>query len=138
MENRRQFLLAAAAAMAGGAAAPAFAKLADGVSGPATAKETHEYPFGVHKIFVQGPTDMLRFMESGSLALEPGMEPHPPHRHPEEEFLLVAEGEGEISVEGEITKVGPGSLMYTGGDRLHGILNTGAKPLLFYYFKWAK
>jgi hypothetical protein len=28
-------------------------------------------------------------MTAGSLRLKPGMEPHPPHTHPEEEFMLI-------------------------------------------------
>ena len=81
---------------------------------------------------------MLTVFEGGNLRLAPGMEPHPPHKHPEEEILLVTEGSGEIVVEGEVTKVGPGSMMYTAADSLHGIKNTGQDPMLFYYFKWAK
>ena len=66
------------------------------------------------------------------------MEPHPPHKHQEEEIMLVTEGSGEIYVQGEVTQVGPGSMMYTNANELHGIKCTGAEPLLFYYFKWLK
>ena len=30
----------------------------------------------------------------------------------------------------------PGSMMYAGSNRLHGIVNTGKTPLLFYFYKW--
>jgi quercetin dioxygenase-like cupin family protein len=73
---------------------------------------------------------------AGSLQLKPGMSPHPPHTHPEEEIMVVTEGAGEISVEGKVTKVAAGSMMYCPGGKLHGIVNTGKAPLLFYYFKW--
>ena len=66
------------------------------------------------------------------------MEPHPPHKHPEEEILLVAEGSGEIYVEGETTEVQAGAMMYTNANELHGIKNTGSQDLVFYYFKWLK
>jgi len=52
--------------------------------------------------------------------------------------MVVTEGTGEISVEGKITKVGPGTMMYCGANKLHGILNTGKTPLLFYFHKWQK
>lgn len=93
-------------------------------------------PFGDHHVFFNGSTDQLSLMVAGSLLLKPGMTPHPPHKHPEEEFLLVTEGTGEILVNGEITKAAPGSMMYVAGDHLHGIENTGQVPLLFYYYKW--
>jgi quercetin dioxygenase-like cupin family protein len=64
------------------------------------------------------------------------MAPHPPHEHPEEEIMVVVEGTGEISVEGKTTRVEAGSTMYCAGGKLHGIVNTGKTPLLFYYFKW--
>ena len=67
-----------------------------------------------------------------------GMSPHAPHTHPEEEFMVITEGTGEISMEGKITKVAPGSMMYCAGNKLHGIVNTGKTPLLFYFYKWQK
>ncbi len=99
------------------------------------AKLTTE-PFGDLRIYFEGSTDQVRSMTAGSLRLKPRMTPHPPHRHPEEEFMVVTEGTGEISMEGKVTKVAPGSMMYCAGGKLHGIVNTGKSPLLFYFYKW--
>ena len=93
-------------------------------------------PFGDLRTYYDGPTDQLKSMTAGSLLLKPGMSPHPPHQHPEEEIMVITEGNGEISVEGKVTKVGSGSMMYCGANRLHGIVNTGKTPLLFYFYKW--
>lgn len=137
MENRRHFVAAMGAALAAAGAPSAQAKVTADVLGSDKA-QTLEHPFGVQHIYYQGPTEMLQVFEGGSLSLKSGMAPHPPHKHPEEEIMIVTEGAGEISVEGEITRVGPGSMMYAGGNRLHGIKNTGKESLLFYYFKWQK
>jgi mannose-6-phosphate isomerase-like protein (cupin superfamily) len=102
---------------------------------PKDAKLTKE-PFGDLLIFFEGSTDQLSSMTAGSLRLNAGMEPHPPHQHPEEEFLLITEGTGEVSLEGKISKVAPGSMLYCGGNKLHGIRNTGKVPMLFYFYKW--
>jgi len=75
-------------------------------------------------------------MTAGSLRLKPGMSPHPPHQHPEEEFMVITEGSGEIVVDGKTTKVAAGSMMYCAAGKLHGIVNTGKVPLLFYFYKW--
>ena len=83
-----------------------------------------------------GPTDQLQGVCTGMAVLDPGASPHPPHRHPEEEFLIVSEGTGEISVDGTVTKVGPGAILYCAGNTLHGIVNTGKVPLTFYWSKW--
>ena len=99
------------------------------------AKVTHE-PFGDLAIYFSGPTDQIASMTAGSLRLKPGMSPHPPHKHPEEEFMVIIEGAGEILVGGKTTKVSPGAMMYCAAGTLHGIVNTGKDPLLFYFYKW--
>ena len=83
-----------------------------------------------------GPTDELSGLCAGMCVLDPGSSPHPPHQHPEEEFMIVASGSGEIFCDGKTTKVGPGSVMYTTPNAPHGIVNTGDKPLTFYFVKW--
>ena len=83
-----------------------------------------------------GPTDQLSGVSAGMAILDPGASPHLPHRHPEEEFLIVAEGTGEIECGGRFTKVGPGAMMYCAGNTLHGITNTGKSPMTFYWSKW--
>jgi hypothetical protein len=48
-----------------------------------------------------GPTDQLDGICAGMAVLAPGASPHPPHRHPEEEFLIVSDGTGEIECDGK-------------------------------------
>jgi mannose-6-phosphate isomerase-like protein (cupin superfamily) len=83
-----------------------------------------------------GPTDQLSGLCAGIAILDPGASPHPPHRHPEEEFLIIAAGTGQIECAGETTEVGPGAMMYCAGNTLHGIVNTGKVPMTFYWSKW--
>ena len=92
--------------------------------------------FGDARFYFEGRTDLLSAMTAGSLVLKPGEMPHPPHRHPEEEFMLVTEGTGEILVEEKVTQVAAGAMMYCAGNVLHGIENTGAVPMTFYFYKW--
>jgi mannose-6-phosphate isomerase-like protein (cupin superfamily) len=122
-------------ALAGLLPAEAASKIPNAVVGGRAARVTHE-PFGDLAIYFEGPTDQLKSVTAGSLKLKPGMEPHPPHEHPEEEFMVVTEGTGEILVDGKKTAVGPASMMYCAGGKLHGIKNTGTVPLLFYFYKW--
>ena len=141
MQDRR-FFFAMASAAVGATMAPGGTPGAQAAIGAAVKTggkaEKLEHPFGVQHIYYQGATNELSVLEGGSLRLKPGMEPHPPHKHQEEEIMLVTEGSGEIYVQGEVTQVGPGSMMYTNANELHGIKCTGAEPLLFYYFKWLK
>jgi mannose-6-phosphate isomerase-like protein (cupin superfamily) len=90
------------------------------------------------RVFVHynGPTDQLSGLCTGMAVLDPGVSPHPPHQHPEEEFMIVADGTGEIVCDGKTTQVGPGAIMYCAANKLHGIVNTGKVPMTFYWSKW--
>jgi mannose-6-phosphate isomerase-like protein (cupin superfamily) len=116
-------------------AAPAAPKLADGVT-KLEAVPAAEQPGCRVFVHYNGPTDQLSGMCTGMAVLEPGASPHPPHRHPEEEFLIIAAGTGEIECGGTTTQVGPGDIMYCAGDVLHGVTNTGTVPMTFYWSKW--
>jgi mannose-6-phosphate isomerase-like protein (cupin superfamily) len=109
--------------------------LPDGVLGIADLPD--DYANGC-RVFVHynGPTEQLRGVCTGLAVLDPGASPHPPHRHPEEEFLIISEGTGVIECEGKTTEVGPGAIMYCASNALHGITNTGKVPLTFYWSKW--
>jgi len=135
MENRRDILMMLAASGLPLRAAAGGSHLPNAVVNANQAKVSHE-SFGVLRIFFEGPTDQLKSMTGGSLLLNPGQQPHPPHQHPEEEFMVVTEGNGEILVNGKKVQVGPGSMMYCEANQLHGVKNTGTKPLLFYFYKW--
>lgn len=87
-------------------------------------------------VHYNGPTDQLSGICTGMAILDPGASPHPPHRHPEEEFLIVSDGTGEIECDGKVTQVAAGAIMYCAGNTLHGITNTGKTPMTFYWSKW--
>ena len=135
MENRREMFDLMGAALVG--AVPASAKVNDDVLSESSAKLTRE-PFGDHRVYFKGDTDEVSQFECGSLELKPGATPHPPHQHPEEEILIVAEGGGEIFLSGKTIPAPTGTIQYCKGNASHGILNTGDEPLLFYYAKWTK
>jgi mannose-6-phosphate isomerase-like protein (cupin superfamily) len=137
MKNTRTLLMWASAVVAVAGVMTLSAQVKDGVVGKDTIRPMM-HPFGDHRIFMQGPTEMMETFESGNVSLKPGATPHEPHRHIDEEIMLVTEGTGEIVVEGDVTKVAPGSMMYTGSNKEHGITNTGDTEMVFYYFKWVK
>jgi len=95
-----------------------------------------EKPRGEIGIYAEGETPGTRNFVVGQFRLKPGLEPHPIHKHPEEEIMIVTAGSGEISCDGKTTKVGAGSVMYTAPNAPHGIKNTGSDVLTFYFVKW--
>ena len=80
-------------------------------------------PFGELRIYFDGPTDQLRSMTAGSLLLNAGATPHPPHSHPEEEFMVITEGSGELFCDGKTVNV-------TGGMQTIRVSPNSALPLL--------
>ena len=92
---------------------------------------------GHNGVYFSGDTPSSTKFVTGRYVIEPGKSPHAPHTHLEEEVMVVESGRGEIFCDGKTTKVGPGSAMYTAPNVSHGIVNTGDKPLVFTYIKWA-
>ena len=136
MSNRREILKIAGMGAAAAFALPAeVSRLQNGVMDSGQVKLDHQ-PFGDQRIYFEGSTSQLKSIVAGSLRLLPGASPHAPHQHPEEELLIVTEGAGEITLDGKAVKAGAGSVTYCAGGCLHGIVNTGSTPLLFYYCKW--
>ena len=98
--------------------------------------QLEQHPFGNLRIYFQGSTAGLKSLVVGSLVLNPGQQPHPPHTHPDEEIMAITEGNGQITMNATTSSVGPGAVMYAAPNFLHGVLNTGSTPLTFYYVKW--
>ena len=73
---------------------------------------------------------------AGMAVIKPGVEIHQPHEHSDEEFLLVTQGSGEWSVEGEVFKANTGDMLYAAPWDEHGVKNTGEVDLIFVVFKW--
>ena len=86
-------------------------------------------------VHFNGPTEQLAALASGFVTLDPGAQPHPPHRHPEEEIMIVGEGTGEFSIGGVTTQVKTGDMLYAEANVLHGVRNTGETRMTFYFIK---
>lgn len=86
-------------------------------------------------VHFNGPTKQLAALASGFVTLEPGAQPHPPHRHPEEEIMIVGEGTGEFFINGAATQVKVGDMVFAESNVLHGVRNTGKTQMTFYFIK---
>ncbi|MVN23122.1 cupin domain-containing protein [Mucilaginibacter arboris] len=91
---------------------------------------------GEKRQFFDSPTATLDNLECHVSTLNPGETAHPPHQHPEEELTIVKEGTVEVLVNGELKKVGTGSIIFSAANQLHNIKNAGTTPATYYAIKW--
>lgn len=84
----------------------------------------------------QAPTATLDELECHVTTLEKGNAAHPPHRHADEELLIVKEGVVEALVAGEWVRLGPGSVIFQAANIDHAIRNAGDAPATYHVIKW--
>jgi XRE family transcriptional regulator, regulator of sulfur utilization len=91
---------------------------------------------GETRSIVKGPTATLNELEMHVTTLNPGKEPHPPHKHPNEELVILDKGTVEALVDGEWKKLGPGSVIFNASNVLHGLRNVGDTPAQYHVVSW--
>ena len=92
-----------------------------------------------------GSTLFMDSFSSHVSVLSPGIMPHQPHAHVEEELLIMLSGEADLiipdaeSSETETrTRICPGDFVYYPAFKRHTIHNTGPEPATYLMFKWHK
>jgi quercetin dioxygenase-like cupin family protein len=86
--------------------------------------------------YFRGETHGTKDMVVLAVNLKPGQAPHPPHRHAEEEFMILAEGTGTWHLDGKELPARKGDVVYAAPWTVHGLKNTGDAPLTYYLVKW--
>ncbi len=139
MPNYRYLLVAAISAGAGAAAVAADvpsktimrSHVYDSVHIKAEATKT-----GERREVFDAPTVTLERFASHITTLNPGEAPHPAHRHPEEELMIVKEGSLEVMLNGQPTRADAGGMIFCASNELHGIRNVGTTRAIYYVVKW--
>ncbi|WP_205510010.1 cupin domain-containing protein [Longitalea arenae] len=81
-------------------------------------------------------TALFMKMEMHVTALKPGLVSHSPHKHPQEEIILVRKGDALVLL-GESTQAATaGDLIFFASGSLHSIKNTGTTPLEYFALQW--
>lgn len=81
------------------------------------------------------PTLTLDRLECHITTLNPGESPHPAHRHPEEEIMIVKEGVIEEVQNGVTNRVEPGGIIFCASNEMHGMKNIGTNRATYFVFK---
>lgn len=85
---------------------------------------------------LRAPTATLDELELHVTTLPPGQSPHPPHKHPDEEIVIIKEGTVEATVNGQARRLGPGSVIFQASNEMHGLRNVGDVPAVYHVIKW--
>ncbi|HTU99193.1 MAG TPA: cupin domain-containing protein [Luteitalea sp.] len=89
----------------------------------------------VRQVF-QDPTATLDELELHITTLQPGMTPHEPHKHADEEVVIIREGTVETFLGDRKQVVGPGSVIFQAANQMHTIRNVGDVPATYHVIKW--
>ena len=111
-----------------------------GILGPTAFdwKDMKETPTDVGSVrnIVRQPTATLDELEMHVTTLKPGIASHEPHRHPNEEIVVIREGTVEVLIDGTWKRVGPGSVVFNASNSLHGLRNVGTTPAVYHVINW--
>ena len=86
--------------------------------------------------FFQAPTATLDELECHVTTLNPGVASHPAHKHANEELVIIKEGTVEVLVNGELKRVGPGSVVFNAANVMHSLRNVGDTPAVYHVISW--
>jgi len=82
-------------------------------------------------------THVLKPVLVGVAKLDAGQEIHPPHRHADEEYLMVTKGRGEWYLNGETKPAKEGDILFARAWDYHGVKAAPDSPLEFVVFKYS-
>jgi quercetin dioxygenase-like cupin family protein len=93
-------------------------------------------PNGRTRSILRGPTATLEELESHVTTLPPGQASHAPHRHPQEEVIILREGMLDVFQNGRTRRVGTGAFLFMASMEEHAVKNVGEGPAVYYVVQW--
>ncbi|HWO11536.1 MAG TPA: cupin domain-containing protein [Polyangiaceae bacterium] len=91
---------------------------------------------GQYRQLLRAPTATLDELEIHVTTLNPGQTSHPPHKHPNEELVVLASGKLEATSNGTTKVLGPGSVIFNASNQLHSVKNVGDVPATYHVINW--
>lgn len=91
---------------------------------------------GARREVFDSATATLDRLECHVTTINAGESPHDPHRHPDEELVIIKEGTLEVTINGQSQKAGPGLLLFYASNDLHGMRNVGETPATYFVLRW--
>ncbi len=89
-------------------------------------------PVGYIRTVADSRTATFQEFEFHITTLNPGKFSHPPHQHPQEELLIVKDGQCEVYINGKHEKAGPGAVIFYASNDWHNLTNVGDTTATYY------
>jgi quercetin dioxygenase-like cupin family protein len=100
-------------------------------------REAKPTPVGERREVARQPSATLQEFECHISTLNPSMASHPPHTHPQEELIILRDGELDVHINGVNTRVGPGSMFFFAANDPHAVQNRGKNPATYFVFNFS-
>jgi len=94
-------------------------------------------PWGDFYAYFTDDTHALKPVLVGVAKIDAGQQIHPPHRHADEEYLMVTKGEGTWYLNGVESPAKAGDILYARAWDYHGVKASDDTPLEFVVFKYS-
>lgn len=94
-------------------------------------------PWGAFFPYFTEDTHVLKPVLVGVAKIDAGREIHPPHRHADEEYLMVTKGRGTWYLNGKETPAKEGDILFARAWDYHGVKAAADSPLEFVVFKYS-
>ncbi len=91
---------------------------------------------GARVVVFDGPTATLDKFHCHVSTLNPGENTGPPHRHPQEEFIVLKAGTLEVNIDGRIETAETGSMIFYPANELENMRNPGTVPATYYVLQF--
>jgi quercetin dioxygenase-like cupin family protein len=91
---------------------------------------------GQRRAVFDAPSATLDRVECHVTTINAGEAPHAPHKHLEEELIIIKEGTLEVMQKGDTVVAGPGTVIFEASNDLHGLKNVGDGPASYFVVKW--
>jgi len=91
---------------------------------------------GQYRQLMRGRTATLDELEIHATTLNPGQTSHAPHKHPNEELVILASGKLEATSNGKTKQLGPGSVIFNASNQMHSVRNVGDVPATYHVINW--
>lgn len=90
---------------------------------------------GESRAVFDAPTPGLADLECHITTLNPGESPHPPHRHADEELMIIKDGTLEAMQNGLTNVVTAGGIIFEAANEPHGLRNIGTNRATYFVIK---